>query len=127
MSSQVDKKVNDKILMWLNEQCGEHSEVKTTRGCAHDHLGITFGFADKKVKIDVVKCALNVSLKEFPVKFKEANGNITPAGVDVFSKDLSNKLSEEMKIVFHQTVAQGSFLCKRVRPDVQPTMSVSCA
>ena len=49
------------------------------------------------------------------------------AGVDPFSEDLSKKLSEEMKTVFHQTEAQGSFLCKRARPDTQPTMSVLCA
>ena len=44
MSSHMDKKVNDKFSMWLNKQCREHAEVKATRGCMHDHLGITFGF-----------------------------------------------------------------------------------
>ena len=33
--------------------------------------------------------------KEFPVKFKEVNGNITPAGVDLFSEDLSKKSRNE--------------------------------
>ena len=60
------------------------------------------------MKIDVVECVSNVS-KAFPVKFKEVNGNVVPAGVVLFDKDLSKKLGEEMKTVFHQTVAQGSF------------------
>ena len=84
----------------VNEQHGEHVEVKTTRGCVHDHLGIAFRFVDRKVKIDRVEHILNMP-KEFPVKFKEMNGNITPAGMDLFSKDLNKKLSEEMKAVFH--------------------------
>ena len=54
-------------------------EVKATRGCAHDCLGIIFRFVDQKARIDVVKCISNVS-KEFPVKFKEVNLNIMPAG-----------------------------------------------
>ena len=57
---------------------------------------------------------------------KRKIGNIMPVGVDFFGKKLSKKLSEEMKTIFHQTVAQGSFSCKRARPDMQPTTSVSC-
>ena len=82
----------------------------------HNHLGITFRFADGNVKIDMVKCIPNMS-KEFPVKFKEVNGNIAPAGVDLFEKDLSKKLRKEMKTIFPCTVAQGSFLCKRAKSD----------
>ena len=55
---------------------------------------------DRKVKINMVKHILKLS-KEFPVKFKEANGNIVPAGVDLFGEDSSKKLSEEMKTIFH--------------------------
>ena len=97
--------------------------TKATRGYTHNCLGIAFGFVDRKVKINMVECILNVS-KEFPVKFKEMNGNIASAGVDLFSEDLSKKLSEEMKTTFHQTVAQDLFSCKRAKPDTQPMMLV---
>ena len=52
---------------------------------------------------------------------------MTPAGVDLFGEDNSKKLNEEMKTVFHRTVAQGLFACKRARPDAQPTMAALCA
>ena len=125
MSSHVDSKVNDHFLKWLNKQCGEYGEVKATRGNAHDYLGMTFRFKDGKVETDMVEYIMNM-LNEFPTKFKETMENITPAGVDLFSEDGSEKLNEEMKTIFHQTVAQGSFVCKRARPDTQPTMAVLC-
>ena len=48
------------------------------------------------------------------------------AGVDLFGEDNSKKLNEEMKIIFHRTAAQGLFVCKRARPDTQPTMAALC-
>ena len=100
MSSHMDGKVNDEFPAWLNEQHGEHSEVKATRGNAHDYLGMTFRFKDGKVEIDMVEHVINM-LKEFPVKFKEILENMTPAGVDPFSEDNSKKLNEELKTTFH--------------------------
>ena len=52
-------------------------------------------------------------MKEFPVKSREILENMTPAGVDPFSRDTSKMLNEEMKTMFHQTVVQESFVCKR--------------
>ena len=112
MSSHTDKKVNDKFLMWLNEQCGKCGEVKATGGDKHDHLRMTFGFKNSEFKMDMIECIGNVT-KEFPIKFKEIPENMTPAGVDPFSRDTSKKLNEEMKTMFHRTMTQGSFVCKR--------------
>ena len=78
----------------------------------HDHLGMTFRFKDGKVEIDMIECIKNVT-NEFPVKFKEILENMTPAGVDPLSRNASKKLNKEMKTIFHQTVAQGSFVCKQ--------------
>ena len=99
MSSHVDKKVDDKLLKWLNKQHRECGRVKATRGNKHDCLGMTFRFRDRKVEMDVVECIENV-LKEFPVEFKEINENTTPAGVDTFREDLSKKLNKEMRTIF---------------------------
>ena len=85
-----------------------------------------FEFRNGKAEMDVTDCAKNV-LEEFPIKFKEMTKNITPAGVDSFGEDLSKKSSEEMKKVFHRTVAQGSFACKQLQPDIQPMTAVPCA
>ena len=112
MSSHEDSKVNDDFCDWLNEKCGKCGEVKATRGKEHNYPGMTFRFGDGKVETDVTDHIKNV-LEEFPIKFKEMSKNITPAGVDLFGEDASKKSSEEMKKVFHRTVAQGSFACKQ--------------
>ena len=59
-----------------------------------------FRFKDGKVKINMIEHIKNVT-KEFPVKFKEILENMTPAGVDPFSRDTSKKLNKEMKTTFH--------------------------
>ena len=70
------------------------------RGKQHDCSGMIFRFRDGKVEMDMVEHVKNM-LKEFPVKFKEINKNVTPAGVDLFSKDASKKLNKEMRTIFH--------------------------
>ena len=125
MSSHVDSKVNNKFSVWLNEQCGECGKVKATRGNEHDHLGMAFRFKDGKVEINMVECAIN-ALKEFPVKLREMLENIMPAGVDLFREDNSEKMNKEMRTMFHRTVVQGLFVCKRARPDTQPMIAVLC-
>ena len=99
MSGHVDKKVNDKFLMWPNEQCGECGEVKAMQGHEHDYLGMIFRFKEGKVEIDVTEHIKNV-VDEFLIKFKEIWQNMTPAGVDLFNRDTSEKLNEEMKCIF---------------------------
>ena len=116
MSGHVEKKVNDKFLKWLNKQHGEHGEVKATQGNKHDYLGMIFRFKEGKVKVNVTECIKNV-VDKFSIKFEEIWENMTPAGVDLFSRDTSVKLNKEMRTIFHQTVAQGSFVCKRAQPD----------
>ena len=59
-----------------------------------------FRFKDGTVEMDMVECVKNM-LKEFPVKFKEINKNMTPVGVDPFSEDISKNLNEEMRTIFH--------------------------
>ena len=90
--------------------------MKATRGNVHNHLGMIFRFKDSKVEVDMVECVKNM-LKEFLVNFREIVENMTPAGVDPFNGDTSKKLNEEMRTMFHQTVAQGPFMCKQAWPN----------
>ncbi len=55
MSSQVDKKVNDDFLIWLNKKYGEHGDVTATRGITHDYLGMTFEFGNGEVKVNMIE------------------------------------------------------------------------
>ena len=68
-------------------------------------------------------------LQEFPYmdqvnKVKKVS---TPAADYLFSiNPQAEKLSNELKDEFHTTVAKGLFLCKRARPDLQPTIPFLC-
>ena len=65
-------------------------------------------------------------LQEFPIKFNKDAKQTTPAGVDMFNADESKKLNDSERETFHRSVAQGLFLLKRARLDIQPIVSVLC-
>ena len=108
MSSHEDKKVNDEFLRWLNKMCGARGLVKAARGPEHDCPGMTFEFGDGKAKTGVVDCVKNVP-EDFPMKFLEKDTHGTPAAAEMFSEDLSEKLCEEKREIFHRTTAKGLF------------------
>lgn len=126
MSSHVDLRVNDNFEKWLNQKCGKHGEVKTTRGNKHDHLGMTFEHGNGEVKVDMIEC-VEAMLKEFPLQFGKNGKSMTLATTEMFGEDTSKKLKEKEREVFHKFAAKGLFACKRARQDTQPLTSVSCA
>ena len=65
-------------------------------------------------------------LEEFPKKFQKNETAMTPAGDNLFTKGHGKKLSKEKAEIFHRIVAKGLFLCKRARPDIQPTIAGLC-
>jgi hypothetical protein len=126
MSSHVNPSVNDKFENWLNKKYGNHGKVKATRGKKHDFLGMNFDFSEKgKVKIDMIKYVEDM-IDDFSVKFKPSDKATTPAGEDLFAVGKDEPLSKERADEYHTFVAKGLFLCKRARPDIQPTIAVLC-
>lgn len=124
MSSHINPKVNDKFENWLNRNYGGLKKVTSTRGKVHDYLGMTFDFSVKgKVKIkmdDYVEKMIN----SFPEKLKSTDIQSTPASNDLFLEGQSRDLPLKKAKDYHNTVAKGLFLCKRARPDIQPTVAV---
>ena len=125
MSSHKQRKVNDDFLKWLNKKYGHHGEVTTTQGNKHEYLAMLLKFIDGKLIIDMTAYVRKM-LEEFPIKFNRDSNQSTPAGVDVFNKDKSKPLNDNEREIFHKTTAQGLFLGKRGRPDLQPIISVLC-
>ena len=124
MSSNVDKKFNDDFQVWLNKMYGDHGEVKAVQGNKHDYLGMTLVFGNREVKVDMFDYFKNM-LEEFPVKFNPNDKKITsPGGIKLFKEDLSQKLNEGEREIFHQTVSKGLFVSKRGRPDIQTVNTV---
>ena len=63
-------------------------------------------------------------LNEFREYFKLDRTAKTPAGSDLFDIKSSELLDNATREVFHTFVAKGLFMCKRSRPDIQPTIAV---
>jgi hypothetical protein len=125
-SSHKDSKVNDQFDKWLQENYGEHGEVAIHRGKIHDYLGMEIDFSEKgKVKIGMTKYVESM-LEVFPQKMKSTDTVVTPASDGLFNEGQGKKLNEERADAYHTMVAKALFLCKRARPDIQPTIAVLC-
>jgi hypothetical protein len=96
------------------------------QGKKHDYLGMALDFSEKgKVKIGMTKYVEGM-LEDFLVKLKSTDTAVTPASDGLFNKGQGKKLNEEHADAYHRMVAKALFLCKRARPDIQPTIAVLC-
>ena len=126
MSSTMDPEVNTEFLDWMNKMYGSIKEMKGVRGKVHDYLGMILDFSEEGVmKVDM-RDYVQKMLKEFPIQFKEGDLVQTPATESLLETDSGKALTPDKREAFHKTVAQGLFLCKRARPDIQPTIAVLC-
>ena len=117
-SSHMDKRVNDKFLIWLNDMYGHHGEVKATRGKIHDYLGMTFDWSEPgKVKIDMIDYMKSM-VEEFPEKLQPSDTAPTPAAENLFAEGTCPSLDAKQAKDFHTFVAKALFACKRARPDI---------
>jgi hypothetical protein len=125
-SSHKDKRVNDQFDKWLQTKYREHGEVTTHHGKIHKYLGIELDYTkDGIVKIGMIKYVENM-LNEFPGKLRSTEKATSPAGDSLFNQGQGKKLTTERADAYHTMVAKGQFLCKRARPDIQPTIAVLC-
>jgi len=69
---------------------------------------------------------MKAMVDDFPTKLKPSDTASTPAASDLFAKGDSPPLNKEQAKVFHAFVAKALFACKRVRPDMQPTVAAPC-
>ena len=119
--SHVDSQVNDKFLIWLNENYGQMGEVKAHRGKVHDYLGMRLNYSKEgKVQIDMTDYVTEM-LESFPMKLPETKKVKTPADTNLFNVNADDLifLTDNEKEIFHTMVAKGIFLAKRGRPDIQ--------
>ena len=101
---------------------GKYEAVEPTRGKKHDYLGMIIDFTEQgKVIIDMVKY-VEPMVEDFPVKISKASK--TPAAENLLDIGTGKLLDKGKSEAYHTTVAKGLFLCKRSRPDIQPTIAV---
>ena len=76
---------------------------------------------DEVVKIGMVKYVEGM-LNDFPTKIDKVSK--TPAADNLLDIGNGKILTGDRAETFHTMVAKGLFLCKRARPDIQPTIAV---
>ena len=113
--------MNDRFAGWLEKMYGKYKAVEPTRGKKHDYLGMVVDLTEKgRVIIDMVKYVESM-IEDFPVKNKVSKSPAAENLLDIGTGKLLDKGKSE---AYHTTVAKGLFLCKRSRPDIQPTIAV---
>ena len=120
--SHVDAEVVTGIIELMKDEFGKEAPLTVTRGKVHDYLGMTLDYSEEgKVKIKMLDYVEKM-LADLP---KEMDGEaITPAANHLFDVDEdSPKMGEEQAQFYHTYVAKTLFLCKRARPDLQPTVA----
>ena len=86
------------------------------------YLGMVVDFTEKgNVIINMVKYVESM-IDDFPVKLNK--GAKTPAAENLLDIGTGKLLNKGKAELYHTTVAKGLFLCKRSRPDIQPTVAV---
>lgn len=120
--SHVDKSVVMDIIALLSDEFGKNAPLTVTEGPIHDYLGMKLDFStDGAVKVDMTDYVKNI-LDNAP---DDVTGVCTnPAPTDLFTVDNSAAhLDENAAEYFHHMVAKMLFLCKRGRPDIQPSVA----
>ena len=113
----------------MNSQSGQTTHMENlVKSCPQegkelDCPGMTLKFNDGQAITDMMPC-LGKATEDFPVKFRNNHGAMTPAGVDMFEEDQLTKLDEEFKGIFHGVTL--SFGSERARPDTQPIVALLC-
>jgi Reverse transcriptase (RNA-dependent DNA polymerase) len=112
--SHANSKHIDDFITWVKQTYGTIGEVKTTRGKVHQYLGMKLDYTVKRqVTIDMVDY-VNKMISEFPQENLKGAGVTSPWSENVFQvNEASPLITKNMAEQFHNSTAQGLFLCKR--------------
>ena len=123
--SHVDPKVVTSIIDMVEAEFRKEAPLTKTRGKIHEYLGMTIDFSiNGKVQFSMINYVQGI-LDELP---DDMSGEcVTPAPNYLIEvNDDCDKLDPETADMFHQNTAKLLFLCKRVRPDIQPAVAFLC-
>ena len=129
--SHKDSKVMNQFVEWATKKYedSEITKLKPSRGKVHDYLGMTLDYTQKGVVKMYMKDYILKMLDQFKYKneLKEVKKVSTPAADHLFNVNPNcSRLGDEKREEFHTMVAKALFLCKRSRPDLQPTVPFLC-
>lgn len=120
--SHVEQAVLEDIASWIDRKYGQQTPIVVHRGKIHDYLGMTIDYSeDGKVKFMMADYVDGI-LDEAPVEMSGVA--VMPAALDLFTiNEDSPTLSDTQSETYHRLTAKLLYLCKRARPDLQPTVA----
>ena len=127
MSSHMDPKVNDEFHDWLNQNYGSLGEVSSLRGKKHDYLGMNFDFSiPGHLVLDMipyVKAMCDDFEEESGIKLGKSK---VPAPANLLDRGKGPKVDSKLAELYHTYVMKAMYLCKRARPDIEPSIAILC-
>jgi hypothetical protein len=123
-ASHENPKVNDEFAEWCEKTYGsdELGHVKVVRGKVHDYVAMIMDFTQEgALKIDM-RYYIKGMIEEFPYEIKPRTTAPWTEKLLKVQED-SKKLDEKQRSIFHTFVMKAMFLCKRARPDIEPSIA----
>jgi hypothetical protein len=125
ISHQEADVVTDTIEV-LKAEFGKQSPLTVRRGKIHDYLGIQFDFSKQGKVVMTMHDYISELLEETPDDLLKGIAT-SPAGNYLMNVNPNCKrLDSETAAIYHHLTAKLLYLAKRVRPDLQPTVSFLC-
>jgi hypothetical protein len=120
--SHVEQDVLEDIAAKIDNKYGQQAPIVIHRGKIHDYLGMTIDYSEEgKVKF-MMPDYVDGILEEAPADMDGVS--VTPATLDLFTiTEGSDTLDGERSDTYHRLTAKLLYLCKRARPDLQPTVA----
>jgi hypothetical protein len=120
--SHVDQSVLEGVVEKLNAKYGQEDPLVVHRGKIHEYLGMTIDYSeDGKVKFMMADYVQGI-LDEAPDDMQ--GFAVTPAASNLFTvRENAGKLDDAQSDEYHRLTAKLLYLCKRARPDLQPTVA----
>jgi hypothetical protein len=114
-----DQSILDIVVKHLRDV---YKEITVHTGEKHDYLGASFDFSDKGKVMITMKKYIDDLIEAYGIT-KTAK---SPAGNDILNVSEGTLLDKEGQEVFHSAIAKLLYLSKRVRPEIQFSISFLC-
>jgi Reverse transcriptase (RNA-dependent DNA polymerase) len=120
--SHVKQEVLEDIVKKINAKYGQQTPIVIHRGKIHDYMGMTIDYSEEgKVKFMMFDCVESI-LEE---ALADMDGvTVTSATLELFTvNEDAEPLDDHHAETYHRLTAKQLYLCKRARPDLQPTVA----
>ena len=127
--SHVSADECDKFIKWLESKYGDPkiNAIKANEGKKHDYLGMNFDFSiPGHLVLDMIPY-VNAMCKDFEKEHGSKLGKAkVPAPVNLLDRGEGPKVDPKRAELFHTYVMKAMYLCKRARPDIEPSIAILC-